>query len=125
MSQSHRLYVGTIGEGVFRSLDGGDTFRRACEGMFVECDVRALVVHPRDDDVLYLGSELGVFVSRDGAESWTQLPAPLDGAQVWSLCVVPRRPETILAGACPSRVVRSDDGRQTWAEAPAPMERDW
>ena len=25
----HRLYVGTIGEGLFRSLDGGETFRRA------------------------------------------------------------------------------------------------
>ena len=43
----HRLYVGTIGEGLFRSLDGGRTFRRACDGTFVECDVRALVVHPQ------------------------------------------------------------------------------
>jgi hypothetical protein len=32
----HRLHIGTIGEGVFRSLDGGETFRRACEGMFVD-----------------------------------------------------------------------------------------
>ena len=43
----HRLYVGTIGEGLFRSLDAGRTFRRACDGTFVECDVRALAVHPR------------------------------------------------------------------------------
>ena len=33
----HRLYVGTIGEGLFRSLDAGRTCRRACDGTFVEC----------------------------------------------------------------------------------------
>jgi hypothetical protein len=30
---AHRLYVGTVGEGVFRSIDGGATFRRACDGI--------------------------------------------------------------------------------------------
>ena len=44
MTRSHRLYVGTIGEGIFRSVDSGESFRRACDGMFVECDVRALAV---------------------------------------------------------------------------------
>jgi photosystem II stability/assembly factor-like uncharacterized protein len=124
MTRPHRLYVGTIGEGLFRSLDSGDSFRRACEGMFVECDVRALVVHPRDDATLYLGSELGVFISRDGADSWTKLPAPLDGLEVWSLWVVPQHPETILAGTRPSRIFRSDDGGATWSEATAPIERN-
>lgn len=124
MTRPHRLYVGTIGEGLFRSLDSGDSFRRACEGMFVECDVRALVVHPRDDATLYLGSELGVFISRDGADSWTKLPAPLDGLEVWSLWVVPQHPETILAGTRPSRIFRSDDGGATWSEAVAPIERN-
>ncbi|HTU91455.1 MAG TPA: hypothetical protein VMF69_15340, partial [Gemmataceae bacterium] len=85
---AHRLYVGTIGEGLFRSLDGGDSFRRACEGMFVECHVRALAVHPQRPATLYLGSELGLFVSTDGAENWAKLPAPLDGLQVWSLWIV-------------------------------------
>ena len=46
MSTSHRIYLGTIGEGLWRSTDGGATFTRASDGMFVECHVRALVVHP-------------------------------------------------------------------------------
>src|SRR5262245_50272081 len=61
MSQPHHVYVGTIGEGLWRSKDGGETFSRACDGMFVECHVRALSVHPRDDRVLLLGCELGLF----------------------------------------------------------------
>lgn len=44
--RQHRLYVGTIGEGIFRSLDAGASFQRACNGMFVECHVRALAWTP-------------------------------------------------------------------------------
>jgi photosystem II stability/assembly factor-like uncharacterized protein len=121
----HRVYVGTVGQGVFRSLDGGQTFRRACEGMpFMECSVRALALDPRDSQILYVGSELGLFVSRDGAESWQRLPAPLDGMQIWSLHLDARRPGRILVGACPSRLFRSEDDGRTWTEADAPMRRD-
>jgi photosystem II stability/assembly factor-like uncharacterized protein len=121
---SHRVYVGCIGEGVFRSVDGGQTFRRACEGMFVECHVRALAVHPRDSATLYLGSENGLFVSTDAADNWTRLPAPLDGLQVWSIRVSPRRPERIVVGTCPSRLFQSDDAGRTWREAEAPITRE-
>ncbi len=38
-AKSVRLYVGTIGEGLWRSLDGGETFARTCSGMFFECHV--------------------------------------------------------------------------------------
>jgi photosystem II stability/assembly factor-like uncharacterized protein len=121
---AHRLYVGTIGEGLFRSLDGGDSFQRACEGMFMECHVRALTVHPKEPPTLYLGSEMGLYVSRDGAENWTKLPAPLDGMQVWSLWIAPERPEVLLVGTCPSRLFRSEDGGRTWSEAAARLERE-
>ncbi len=121
---AHRLYVGTIGEGMFRSLDGGETFRRACENMFVECHVRALAVHPRRPDTLYLGSEQGLYVSTDGADNWSRLPAPLDGLQVWSLWIVPQRPEVLLVGTCPARLFRSEDGGRTWSEAEANLERE-
>ncbi len=124
MTRAHRLYVGTIGEGVFRSLDGGENFCRACEGMFVECHVRALAVHPRDPATLYLGSEKGIYVSTDGADNWSRLPAPLDGLQVWSLWVSPGRPELLLAGTCPSLVFRSEDAGRTWTRASTQMVAD-
>jgi photosystem II stability/assembly factor-like uncharacterized protein len=124
MTQHHRLFVGTIGEGLFRSLDSGETFRRACDGMFVECDIRALALHPTEPSTLYLGSELGVFVSRDGADNWEGLAAPLAGGQVWSLSLGPGAPLRILAGTCPAGVVRSEDGGRTWAAAETCMVKD-
>ena len=123
MTRDHRLYVGTVGEGLFRSTDGGQIFRRACDGMFVECHVRALAVHPLKPATLYLGSEHGVFVSGDGADSWTRLEATPAGLQVWSLWLAPGRPEVILAGTCPSRLFRSEDGGRSWAEADAKIEQ--
>ncbi len=118
----HRLYVGTIGEGLFRSLDAGRTFRRACDGTFVECDVRALVVHPERPSVLFMGTELGLFRSVDGADNWRQVEGPLADQQVWSVHIPRRRPDVILVGARPSAFFRSGDGGQTWAVAAATVE---
>jgi photosystem II stability/assembly factor-like uncharacterized protein len=121
MTSTHRLYVGTIGEGLFRSVDGGETFTRACDGMFVECHVRALAVHPRNPRMLYLGSEQGLYRSEDGASNWTRVESPLDGLQIWSILVHSAAPDVILAGTCPSRLFRSGDGGRTWREADVRM----
>src|SRR5881394_1094414 len=116
MTRTHRLYVGTIGEGLWRSSDGGETFVRACDGMFVECHVRALAVHPANDRILYLGTEQGLFRSDDGADNWVRVESPLNGLQIWSLLLLPSSPEVILAGTCPSRLFRSEDAGRTWSE---------
>jgi photosystem II stability/assembly factor-like uncharacterized protein len=120
----HRLYVGTVGQGVFRSLDHGRSFKRACDGVFVECDVRALAVHPLRPETLYLGSEVGLYVSRDGADSWQPLPAPLEGLEVWSVCLSAARPDRIVVGTRPSALLLSEDAGRTWRQAEASIERD-
>lgn len=121
---AHRIYVGTIGEGVWRSLDGGQTFARAADGMFVECHVRALAVHPDDDRLLYLGSEQGLFRSTNGADSWEQVDSPINGRQAWSILIPPRRPDAVFVGVCPSRIFRSLDRGETWIECAADLRRD-
>lgn len=119
---AHRLYVGAVGEGVFRSLDHGATFRRAADGLFVECDVRALVVHPHRPERLYLGSEDGVFASDDGASNWQALPAPIAaGLRVWAIHVCPSRPDRLVVGTCPPRLFVSQDAGQTWAQGQATL----
>jgi photosystem II stability/assembly factor-like uncharacterized protein len=121
--QNYRVYVGTIGEGVWRSLDAGQTFARAADGMFVECHVRALTVHPRDDRLLYLGTEQGLFRSTSGADDWQRVESPLDGQQIWSILIPPAQPDTMLVGACPSRIFRSTDAGRTWEECRASIEQ--
>lgn len=114
MTGSHRLYVGTIGEGLFRSLDSGESFVRACDGMFVECHVRALAVHPRDPQIIFLGGEQGLFKTSDGANYWSRVESPLDGRQVWCILLVPHQPEVIVVGTCPAGLFLSEDGGRSW-----------
>jgi photosystem II stability/assembly factor-like uncharacterized protein len=117
----HRLYLGTVGQGLFRSTDGGETFVRASDGMFVECHVRALAVHPEEPRTIYLGSEQGLFRTTNGADSWTRVESPLNGLQIWSILLLPDDPETILVGTCPSQLFRSDDAGRTWTEPSVKM----
>jgi photosystem II stability/assembly factor-like uncharacterized protein len=121
---AHRLYVGTVGEGLFRSLDGGRSFRRACDGMFVECHVRALAVDARRPSTLFLGSETGLYRSDDGADSWAQVPGPVVGEQVWCVHQPAAKPDRLIVGTCPARLFRSDDGGASWAPADADMLRE-
>jgi photosystem II stability/assembly factor-like uncharacterized protein len=121
MTAPHRLYVGTIGEGLFRSTDSGQSFARASDSMFVECHVRALAVHPKDPRTIYLGSEQGLFQTTNGADSWTRVESPLNGLQIWSILLLPHAPATILVGTCPSRLFRSEDAGRTWTEPSVKM----
>jgi photosystem II stability/assembly factor-like uncharacterized protein len=123
MPSTHRLYVGTIGEGLYRSTDGGATFIRACDGMFVECHVRALAVHPHEPRTLYLGTEQGLYRSHDEADNWARVESPLNGLQIWSILLLASDPDVILVGTCPSRLFRSADGGRTWSEAAVTLEQ--
>src|SRR5437879_433392 len=115
------VYVGTIGQSIWRSRDGGQTFTRASSGVHSECDVRALLVHPQEPRVLHLGTETGLFVSRDGADLWERVPSPMDGRQVWSLARDPADSDVLIAGACPAALFRSGDGGKSWEELDAHM----
>ncbi len=124
MTNPIRLYIGTIGEGLWISSDGGRSFSRTYEGLFVECHVRAIKVHPRDDRTLYLGTELGLFRSTDAGAHWQPLGSELAGKQVWSILLSPNDPNLLVVGTCPSRLFRSEDGGKSWHEPRVAMQTE-
>lgn len=131
MTGEFLLFAGTVGQAVWRSRDGGETFQRACNGMFMEAEVRTLAVHPQSPKVLYAGTEAGLYRSLDGGEAWERLPTPFDagegwqaGTLIWSLLLHPREPETIFVGTCPPALYRSRDGGATWEKLAANMTPD-
>ena len=62
-------YAGFGGEHVWRSADGGVTWSPR-SGNLPDMPVHSLAVDPTRSDRLYLGTDLGVFVSLDGGLTW-------------------------------------------------------
>jgi hypothetical protein len=63
------------GNYVWRSEDYGTTWTPIDGGLPAERVARTLREDPRNPDLLYLGTELGLFVSLDGGAGWTELRA--------------------------------------------------
>ena len=83
MSINPIVYVGTVGEGIWRSNDGGIEWSRTSQGMFMECDVRALAVHPDNSKTLYAGTNEGCYFSDDGGDNWTKLDSPMNSGELY------------------------------------------
>ena len=122
----HRVFAGTRGRGVLRSLDAGQTWQAAgLSGRFV----KSLAVSPPQPNRLYAGTKPpALFVSEDGGETWNELagfqrarawwwrsPAEADlGAYVQAIALSPADANVILAGIEAGAVVRSADGGRSW-----------
>jgi photosystem II stability/assembly factor-like uncharacterized protein len=52
---------------------------------------------PKNADVLYCGTDQGVFVTTDGAKTWNYLGSGLPNAPVWDLQIHPRDNMLIVA----------------------------
>jgi len=59
--------------------------------------VRALAEDPTNPDVLYLGTEFGLFVSLDAGARWDRLQGNLPTVPVFDIAVHPRENDLILA----------------------------
>jgi hypothetical protein len=74
-----RVYIAGIRG--FRSTDGGATFNPMA--MEIHVDWHSIVVDPRTSDILYAGTDGGIFISSDRGDSWTSRNAGLTITQYW------------------------------------------
>ncbi len=74
-----RIYI--AGVRGFRSDDGGATFSPM--GMEIHADWHSIVIDPLDPDILYAGTDGGVFVSADQGNNWASRNAGLTVTQYY------------------------------------------
>jgi photosystem II stability/assembly factor-like uncharacterized protein len=76
----HILYVGTQGEGVFKSEDSGVTWNPVNNGLralhFVGDSPHGLEIDKTNPDYIYAGSTNGGYRSTDGGSSWEKMDHP-------------------------------------------------
>ncbi|MCE2901577.1 MAG: VPS10 domain-containing protein [Gemmatimonas sp.] len=81
---------------VWMSRDYGATFTRLVNGLSGET-VRTLTEDTRNPDVLYVGTETGIFVTLDRGASWKRLKANFPTVRVDELTIHPRDNALIVA----------------------------
>jgi photosystem II stability/assembly factor-like uncharacterized protein len=101
------------GGGVFRSDDGGITWRAS--GLAGQA-VRALVQAPSNPNLLVAGTLEGVFASADRGASWERISPESNHElrNIDSLAVDPHHPETIYVGTF-HLPWKTTDGGRTWS----------
>jgi len=126
---AHNVYAGTQGNGVLRSDDAGQTWRRSgLEGWVVKSLAVSAVVPGR----VYAGTKPAcLFASDDRGGTWRELrrfrhifsrrfwfsPAELPfKAYVQGLALSPKDPDLIVAGIEAGAVVRTTDGGRSWQD---------
>lgn len=112
---SNVVYAATFKGGVFKSIDGGESWQPMSEGLRV-LDVRALVIDPQNPEVLYAGVENGgVYKSVNGGNSWQRSSSGLDPqAAIRAIVVDPADPTTLYAADFHTGVYHSENGGQLW-----------
>jgi photosystem II stability/assembly factor-like uncharacterized protein len=116
MAQRTCICVGAVGQGIWHSPDGGEHWSRMTHGISFETEVRAFAVHPQRPEVLFAGTDRGLYRSKDAGASWTWIESPLDAFHVWALAINADDPRVMFAGTRPGAVFRSTDGGQRWRQ---------
>jgi photosystem II stability/assembly factor-like uncharacterized protein len=106
---------GTNGRsGLWKSIDGGASWKQLGQGLTESNRVRRLVIDPAKPDTLYMAAWRGGYKSIDGGETWTPFGGTFpQGEEIASLTMHPSSPETLFAGT-KKGLFRTTDGAQSW-----------
>jgi photosystem II stability/assembly factor-like uncharacterized protein len=127
------LYVGAASGGVWKSTDGGTTFKPKFDKQPVQ-SIGAITLDPNNPDHVWVGTGEawtrnsvsigdGVYRSNDGGESWSNVGLP-NAERIVKLSVDPRNGDTALAcvtgklwsDSTDRGVYRTTDGGKTWTQ---------
>ena len=127
----------TWGDGVYKSMDGGDTWKHL--GLEDTHHISQVRVHPTNPDIVYVGAyghafgpntERGVFKTTNGGKTWKKVLYKSPTAGVIDLFMNPADPEVLFAsiweferkawgpktGGAESGLWKTTDGGETWKE---------
>ena len=121
------VYVGLAGEtapgrkvqsGLYRMAVGDNRWKLLKHGLPEAPAIRAIAIHPRQPEVVYVGTQEGPYRSTDHGAHWEKVNVPDHRLPVWSLLFHPRDANVMYAGYENCEIYRSDTGGESWEQLP-------
>ncbi|HTR31409.1 MAG TPA: hypothetical protein VMH27_19185 [Puia sp.] len=131
-SRKKEYYFGAVGGGLWKTIDGGFTWKPVTDGQITSSSVSAVAVSPSNPDIVYIGmgeTELrgnimqgdGVYKSVDGGKTWKNIGLKTTQA-IARIRIHPTNPDIVYVAALghpygPNEdrgVFKTTDGGATW-----------
>ena len=93
---------------LFKTTDSGKTWKTIASDLPEGMVINAVVEHPRNPDLLFAGTEFGLFFTIDGGKSWNLAPGNLPRMPVDDIIVNARENDLILGTHGRSIIILDD-----------------
>jgi photosystem II stability/assembly factor-like uncharacterized protein len=128
-SKDRVLFGAVRWEGVFKSQDGGRTWNNFSDGIKLKNEDKSMIppyyvlaISPdyKNDQTVFVGTELGLFMTNNGGDNWQQIEITENGrdAIVTSVAISPnyKNDNTIIISLKGKGLIKSIDRGATWYE---------
>jgi photosystem II stability/assembly factor-like uncharacterized protein len=133
------MYLGAFPSGMFKSTDGGKTWKESNIGFFDDGvdGIFSLTFHPHNKSIIYAGTYNGVSVTYDAGGHWKRISNGIPPEQwVYSIAIDPTSPDVMYAASKNGKnkgtgepgfhgtVVKTLDGGENWFEIVKGLNKD-